>query len=370
MGAPTTLVSVVGARPQFVKLAPIVRALEQHNGCTHRVVHTGQHYDFKMSDMFFEQLELPQPDIDLGVGSASQGAQTGVMLAKLEEYLLHERPAAVLTYGDTNSTLAATLAAAKLHIRVAHVEAGLRSFNRQMPEEINRLVADHCSDRLYAPTPGAYHNLEDENLVDRALLTGDVMLDAIIHNIKLANKKSQALDEYGVENEEFGLVTVHRPVNTTGQALKELLKTLEHIAENHLPLLFLVHPRTRVVLDELRYKPGSDLRLVDPVPYLDIISLIQATAIVITDSGGVQKEAAFLKTPCLTIRDETEWTETVDLGVNKLVGNSGSNLIAAISMSQNPEKIFTRSVQDRIQEHYGSGNAAEIIVRDCLDWMS
>ena len=183
MGDPPTLVSVVGARPQFVKLAPIVSALEQYGGCAHRIVHTGQHYDDKMSATFFEQLELPQPDVDLGVGSASQGAQTGAMLAKLEEYLQQEKPSAVLTYGDTNSTLAATLAAAKLHIPTAHVEAGLRSFNREMPEEINRLIADHCSDRLYAPTPGAMRNLEKENLVDRALLTGDVMLDAINHPI-------------------------------------------------------------------------------------------------------------------------------------------------------------------------------------------
>ena len=370
MGDPPTLVSVVGARPQFVKLAPIVSALEQYGGCAHRIVHTGQHYDDKMSATFFEQLELPQPDVDLGVGSASQGAQTGAMLAKLEEYLQQEKPSAVLTYGDTNSTLAATLAAAKLHIPTAHVEAGLRSFNREMPEEINRLIADHCSDRLYAPTPGAMRNLEKENLVDRALLTGDVMLDAINHNIELANKKSRALDEYGVEEGKFGLVTVHRPVNTTGEALKELLKALESIAESHLPLVFPVHPRTQAVLTELEYKSGAGLQLVDPVPYLDIITLIQAAAVVVTDSGGIQKEAAFLKTPCLTMRDETEWTETVDMGVNRLVGNSGSNLIAAISTSRTREKVFSDSVQDRIQEHYGSGNAAEVIVRDCLNWMS
>ena len=370
MGDPATLVSVVGARPQFVKLAPIVRALEQHRGCTHRIIHTGQHYDAKMSATFFEQLVLPQPDVDLGVGSAGHGAQTAAMLAKLEEYLMHEKPAAMLTYGDTNSTLAATLAAAKLHIPVAHVEAGLRSFNRAMPEEINRLVADHCSDRLYAPTPKAMDNLEKENLVDRALLTGDVMLDAIKHNIELADNKSRALDEYGVRKDTFGLVTVHRPVNTTGIALKVLLKALEYVAEKHLPLIFPVHPRTRVVLEEMGYKPGSALQLVDPLPYLDVITLIKAAAIVITDSGGMQKEAAFLKTPCLTMRDETEWTETVNFGVNRLVGNSGSNLAAAISKYQAAENVFNKSVQKQIQEHYGSGNAAEIIVRDCLDWMS
>lgn len=370
MGDPPTLVSVVGARPQFVKLAPIVRALEKHSNCKHRIVHTGQHYDDKMSGAFFDQLELPQPDVDLGVGSANHGAQTAAMLIKLEEYLLQEKPRAVLTYGDTNSTLAATLAAAKLHVPAAHIESGLRSFNRDMPEEINRLVADHCSDRLYAPTPGAIHNLEKEDLVDRAVLTGDVMLDAVMYNVELANAKSRALEEYGVENSQFGLVTVHRPVNTTGNALRALLKALEFIAENHWPLIFPAHPRTQAVLKELEYRPVARLQIVDPVPYLDIITLIQAATIVITDSGGMQKEAAFLKTPCLTMRDETEWTETIDMGVNRLVGNSGSSLIAAISTSRALEKVFSESVRSRIQEQYGSGNAAEIIVRDCLEWLS
>jgi UDP-N-acetylglucosamine 2-epimerase len=364
------LVSVVGARPQFVKLAPIVRALEKQRNCKHRIVHTGQHYDDKLSGAFFDQLELPKPDVDLGVGSASHGAQTAAMLIKLEEYLLQDKPRAVLTYGDTNSTLAATLAAAKLHIPTAHIEAGLRSFNRDMPEEINRLVADHCSDRLYAPTPGAIHNLEKENLADRAVQSGDVMLDAVIYNVELANAKSQALEEYGVEDCQFGLVTVHRPVNTTGKALRTLLKALEFIAENHLPLIFPAHPRTQAVLQELEYKAGARLQIVDAVPYLDIVTLIQAATVVITDSGGMQKEAAFLKTPCLTMRDETEWTETVDMGVNRLVGNSGSNLIAAFPMSQAPENVFSKSVQQRIEKQYGTGNAAALIVKDCLEWMS
>lgn len=369
MSDESILLSVVGARPQFVKLAPIVRALEKHDGCTHRIVHTGQHYDDRMSAIFFEQLELPRPDIDLGVGSASQGSQTAAMLAKLEEFLLRDKPSAVLTYGDTNSTLAATLAAAKLEIPVAHVEAGLRSFNRKMPEEINRLVADHCSDRLYAPTPNAMENLEQENLSERALLTGDVMRDAINHNIGLAEEKSRALDEFGLEEGGFGLVTVHRPVNTTGTALKSLLEALEEVARHRLPLLFPVHPRTRAVLDELSYKHEARLRLVDPVPYLDVIALIKAAAVVITDSGGMQKEAAFLGTPCLTLRDETEWTETVDMGVNRLVGNSGSSLVAAMAELGGSEDVFGNRVKQQIRKHYGSGNAAEIIVRDCLGWM-
>lgn len=365
-----TLVSVVGARPQFVKLAPIVRAIEQQNGCSHRIVHTGQHYDDKMSTSFFEQLHLPMPDLNLNVGSASHGAQTALMLSRLEEYLLKEKPRALLTFGDTNSTLAAALTAAKLHVPAAHVEAGLRSFNRAMPEEINRLVADHCCDRLYAPTPRAMVNLEKENLVERAVLTGDVMLDAMHDNIAIARAKSQALHEYGLERDKFGLVTVHRPVNTTGEALMTLLNALEHIADNHLALLFPVHPRTQRVLKGLDYQAGANLQLIDPVPYLDIIALIEAAAVVITDSGGVQKEAAFLGTPCLTMRDETEWTETVDLGVNRLVGDNGLNLIEAISTSRCREEIFDKKVQDGIVKHYGTGNAAELIVRDCMEWMS
>jgi len=370
MGASTTLVSVVGARPQFVKLAPIARALNKRDACTHRIAHTGQHYDEEMSASFFQQLEIPTPDINLGVGSASQGAQTAAMLVKLEEYFMGEKPSAVLTYGDTNSTLAATLAAVKLHIPVAHVEAGLRSFNRAMPEEINRLVADHCSDRLYAPTPKAIENLEAENLGNMSILTGDVMLDVMKHNSKLADGKSQVLEQFGVDKHEFGLVTVHRPANTTGDALMLLLNALENVSENHLRLVFPAHPRTQKMLDEMRYKPGAALRIVAPLPYLDIISLMKAATVVITDSGGMQKEAAFLQTPCLTMRDETEWTETVDLGINKLVGNNGSDLVTAISANESPGKLFTNNVSLELKKHYGSGNAADIIVDDCICWIS
>lgn len=365
-----TFLSVVGARPQFVKLAPIARAFAQHQGCTHQIVHTGQHYDDRMSASFFDQLEIPKPDIDLAVGSGGHGVQTAGMLTSLEDHLLEDKPDAVLTYGDTNSTLAATLAASKLHIPVAHIEAGLRSFNRKMPEEINRLVADHCSDRLYAPTPTAMKNLANENLVDRAVVTGDVMLDAINHNIKLATDNSKVLLEYGLTGKAFGLVTVHRPVNTTGQALDELLSALEKVAKSIMPVIFPVHPRAKAVLDEMSYVPGPDLQIVDPAPYLDIITLINGAAVVITDSGGMQKEAAFLRTPCLTMRDETEWTETVDLGVNRLVGNSGSHLVEMMSSVKSSEQVFTDYVCRQLEENYGTGNAAELIVGDCLDWLS
>lgn len=370
MAVAVTLVSVVGARPQFVKLAPISRAIERMPDVVHRVVHTGQHYDDSMSASFFEQLELPRPDLDLGVGSGSHATQTGAMLTKLESYLAEHPPQAVLTYGDTNSTLAATLAASKIHVPVAHIEAGLRSYNRAMPEEINRLVADHCSDRLYAPTPQALRNLGSENLADRAVLSGDVMLDAVLRNIDLAHAGSRALDELGLREKRFGLVTVHRPVNTGGDALAHLLDALEETAA-HLELLFPVHPRTRAMLDTLGYEPPKGLRLLGPLPYLDSILLIQHAAVVITDSGGVQKEAAFLHTPCLTMRDETEWTETVGMGVNRLVGNAASgglaDAVAAVLEAGDP---FDAETLGEIRRQYGSGDAAQMIVRDCIDWLS
>lgn len=364
-----TLVSVVGARPQFVKLAPICRAMALADNIEHLVVHTGQHYDDNMSASFFEQLGMHEPHLNLGVGSGSHAEQTATMLTALESFLRDRRPDALLTYGDTNSTLAATLAATKIHIPVAHVEAGLRSFNRAMPEEINRLVADHCGDRLYAPTPQAMVNLERENLLGRAVLSGDVMFDSVRHNIELARSRSRALEDLDFAAGAFGMVTVHRPVNTTDATLRVLLGVLETTARRHLPLLFPVHPRTRAVLDKLGYKPPPELVILEPLSYLDNICLLEAAAFVITDSGGVQKEAAFLHTPCLTVRDETEWTETVDIGVNHLVGSSGKQLVEAVGAVLAAQNPFDDRALRRIEECYGDGHAAEKIVKDCKTWL-
>ena len=275
----------------------------------------------------------------------------------------------MLTYGDTNTTLAATLAASKIHVPVAHIEAGLRSFNRLMPEEINRLVADHCSDRLYAPTPLAMQNLENENLHDRAILTGDVMLDAILHNVELAEAKSRMLEVLELHSGEFGLVTIHRPVNTVGDALQQLLVALEDTVKLHLPLVFPVHPRTRAVLDEIDYEAPEGLTMLNPLPYLDIISLIRAAAFVITDSGGVQKESLFLHTPCLTTRNETEWTETVDMGVNRLVRNARTELADAVDDVLKAPDIFNDVTFVQIRKHFGDGDAASRIVKDCIEWL-
>lgn len=363
------LISVVGARPQFVKLAPIANAIDGADNAMHQVIHTGQHYDENMSAAFFDELKLPKPDIDLGVGSGSHAEQTGAMLTALEAAFLKESPDAVLVYGDTNSTLAATLAATKIHIPVAHIEAGLRSYDRGMPEEVNRLVADHCGDRLYAPTPRAMTNLETEGLTNRSVLSGDVMLDAVNTNRELAASKSDVLARFGLEPGAFGLVTVHRASNTTGDALTDLMQALEETANKHLKLIFPVHPRTRAMLDELDYAAPDGLTLTDPMPYLDNLSLIEAAALVLTDSGGVQKEAAFLHTPCLTLRDETEWTETVEIGANRLVGGNPEKLDDAVRDTLKAENVFDDAVIRRMIEHYGEGNAAELIVNDCLEWL-
>mgnify|MGYP000318429297 CR=1 FL=1 len=370
MGKRTRIASVVGARPQFVKLAPIIRAAAGRDGVAHRVIHTGQHYDQNMSASFFEQLEMPAPDLDLGVGSGSHAAQTAAMLARLEEDFLDYRPDAVLVYGDTNSTLAATLAASKIHVPVAHVEAGLRSYNRKMPEEINRLVADHCGDRLYAPTPVAMRNLAAENLSGRAVFSGDVMYDAVLHNIELARRSSNVLEALSLSSGGFGLVTVHRPVNTDPEPLQSLLGQLQRVARDQLPLVFPVHPRTRAVIEQIGFRPEGGLQLVEPQPYLDNIRLIEAAAVVITDSGGMQKEAAFLETPCLTMRNETEWVETVEIGVNRLVGDAATGLADSIAEMLQARGIFDEATRRQLRECYGEGNAAGFIVDDCLAWVS
>ena len=362
------LVSVVGARPQFVKLAPVARFLDNEAVAGHQIVHTGQHYDAEMSATFFDQLEIPKPDLDLGVGSGGHGHQTAEMLRKLESHLEDDRPDALIVYGDTNSTLAATLAASKMHIPVAHIEAGLRSFNRKMPEEINRVVADHCSDRLYAPTPQAIANLQKENLIDRALQSGDVMLDAIEFNLELASSRSTALEDNGLSPKQFGLVTIHRPVNTTPEALSKILQGLQAIADHHIALLLPMHPRTRAVLQQIDFSPRGRLKITKPLPYLDLIALIDAAALVITDSGGVQKEAALLNSPCVTMRTETEWTETVEAGVNRLVGNDHAAILAAVSEVLSSKDCFDDDTRRELREIYGNGQAARVICRDLIDW--
>jgi UDP-N-acetylglucosamine 2-epimerase len=305
------------------------------------LIHTGQHYDHNMSALFFKELNIPEPDSNLGVGSGSHGWQTGQMLIRIEESLLKERPDWVLVYGDTNSTLAGALAAVKLHIPVAHVEAGLRSFNRQMPEEHNRVLSDHASDLLFCPTRTAVDNLAAEGLTQGVHLTGDVMYDAVLYNSDLAESRSDVLARLGLDSEEYLLATVHRPSNTdNAQALLGILKAFGDLGE---AVVFPAHPRTRAALDRYGVQSPSNVRLIDAVGYFDMLVLEKNARLILTDSGGVQKEAYFFAVPCATLREETEWTETVVAGWNRLVGSDPEKIVEAVrdlAPSGEPAALF------------------------------
>jgi UDP-N-acetylglucosamine 2-epimerase len=323
------IVSIVGARPQFVKAAPVSRALRQKRGLHEILVHTGQHYDHGMSDVFFRELRIPTPDYNLGVGSGPHGRQTGQMLIHVEEVLAAERPDWVLVYGDTNSTLAGALAAVKLHLPVAHVEAGLRSFNRDMPEEHNRVLTDHAADLLLCPTQTAVDNLAREGIVRGVHLTGDVMYDAVLYNAILAEEHSTILGRLDLGPGGYTLATLHRPSNTDDPArLRAVLAALEELGREA-PVVLPAHPRTRAAMAALGYSPAPGLRVVDPLGYLDMLVLERHARRIVTDSGGVQKEAYFFAVPCLTVRRETEWVETVDAGWNRLVGDDPAGIVRA-----------------------------------------
>ncbi|UWM54321.1 UDP-N-acetylglucosamine 2-epimerase (non-hydrolyzing) [Salinirubellus salinus] len=348
------VLTVVGARPQFVKGFTVSRVLRS----THEevLVHTGQHYDEELSGHFFAELDLPTPDYNLGVGSHSHAEQTARMLAALEEPIAAEEPDVVLTYGDTNSTVAAAMATAKLPPRLAHVEAGLRAGDRSIPEEVNRIVTDHVSDLLFAPTASAVRNLRREGITTGVHDVGDVMYDAMCWARERATDRSGILDELGLEDGQYVLATVHRQRNTEdGSRLETIVSAL---AESPLPVVFPAHPRTVERLHELgRFGKVADaISLVDPVGYLDFVRLLTGAERVVTDSGGVQKEAFFLDVPCVTLREETEWTETVDCGWNVLVGADGSAIREALSRPFDLDP-------DRKPTPFGDGDAADRIVR-------
>jgi len=314
------VVSVVGARPQFVKAAVVNRALGQRSEIEALLIHTGQHYDAEMSKIFFEDLDIAAPDYDLGIGSGSHGSQTGKMLIAIDQVFSQIHPDAVVVYGDTNSTLAGALAAAKLHFPVLHVEAGLRSFNREMPEEINRVLTDHLSDMLFAPTDGAVTNLVREGIDrDQIYKVGDVMYDAALLYAKRAEEKSDILSQLLVNPVSYILVTVHRAQNTDcTERLQVICETLRRLA-GQMPVIFPMHPRTRKVLERSGLLSRlENVRLIDPLGYLDMVMLEKNARLVLTDSGGVQKEAFFYRVPCVTLREETEWVELVELGWNRL----------------------------------------------------
>lgn len=326
--------TVVGARPQFIKAAPVSRELRQNH--QEILIHTGQHYDANMSDVFFEELHIPKPDYNLGIGSGHHGAQTGAILEKVEEVLLKEQPDALLVYGDTNSTLAGALAAAKLHIPVIHIEAGLRSFNRRMPEEINRVLTDHISEWLFCPTDTAVQNLAQEGITKGVYQVGDVMYDAFRFNQELARQKSQVIDQLGLQTKEYILCTIHRAENTDDPSrLKEILTALGKVQKQ---VVLPLHPRTRKIIGEqgLGDLLKENISVIEPVGYLDMIALEVNAWKLVTDSGGVQKEAYFAEVPCITMRDETEWVETVKVGWNILTGAVGEKILSAVETFEPP----------------------------------
>jgi UDP-GlcNAc3NAcA epimerase len=322
------LVSIVGARPQFVKLAVISRAAAACGRAEHQIIHTGQHYDAAMSDVFFRDLEIPPPDHHLGVGSGSHGEQTGEMLKRLEPILAGIHPDWVILYGDTNSTLAGAVVASKLHFKVAHVEAGLRSFNRRMPEEINRIVADHLSDLLLCPTETSLANLRNEGLAPKAVVTGDVMYDASLWGARKAESTGVFADSPW-RDKPFALATIHRAENTDdSKRLAALIEALEQIASGLCPVVLPLHPRTRKVLDQQGWHPRA-LQLIEPLNYLEMLWMERRARMILTDSGGVQKEAYFMNVPCITLRDETEWVETLANNCNVIAGADTAKIVAA-----------------------------------------
>jgi len=353
--------TIFGARPQFIKAAPVGRAFRAA-GLKEIVIHTGQHYDDNMSAMFFDELELPEPDYHLGVGPGTQGRQTGRMLEKIEEVLLSETPDRVLVYGDTNSTLAGALAAAKLHIPLAHVEAGLRSFNRAMPEEINRVLVDHLSDMLLCPSQSAVDNLIGEGITQNVHLIGDVMYDAILYYRSRSGARSKILGALGLAPGTYILATVHRAENSDNpDRLAGIVSALIELARNE-PVVFPIHPRTRRQLENagLLNLPiaDSNFKPIEPIGYLDMIRLEDCARMILTDSGGVQKEAYWLGVPCITLRDETEWVETVRSGWNVVVGAGKERILdAARSFSPPAHRPHL----------YGDGQAAKELVARLLD---
>lgn len=355
------IVTIVGARPQFIKAAAVSREILKHPGRLVEVmVHTGQHYDPNMSQVFFDELEIPAPKYNLEVSGGTHGVMTGRMLEGIEQILLEEKPDWVLIYGDTNSTLAGALAAAKLHIPVAHVEAGLRSFNMRMPEEVNRILADRVSTLLLCPTTIAVENLAREGVTQGVHNVGDVMYDVALYYRERARTSSQILSKLGLCEKGFALATCHRAENTdVPERLMEILSALATIAVD-LPVVFPLHPRTRKLINDHNLEHWlKDLIVVEPLPFLDMVALEQAAKVILTDSGGVQKEAFFYEVPCITMRDETEWVETVALGWNHVVGASKARILEvffSLSSGRTDEKAAP----------YGSGFASRFILEELM----
>lgn len=349
------ILTILGARPQFIKAGSISREIAKYSEITEVIVHTGQHYDANMSDIFFEEMQIPKPDYYLGIGGKSHGAMTGQMIEKIEEVALKENPDWILVYGDTNSTLAGAIVASKLHIPLAHVEAGLRSFNMKMPEEVNRILTDRVSNILFCPTDAAVNNLKNEGFGSfgcTIVKSGDVMQDGAMFYKNVATKPNFNIDT------DYILCTIHRAENTDDAVrLQNILEALDEIAEKK-QVILPIHPRTKKIIDNLGYNT-QNLTVIDPIGYLEMVWLIDHCSLVMTDSGGLQKEAFFFEKPCITLRDETEWIELVENGFNVL---GGADKQTILDLYRSHAFVTNYSI-----DLYGGGHASESIIRGLLN---
>ena len=363
------LITILGARPQFIKAAALSRVIKNNNENSNKkiiesIVHTGQHYDKNMSKIFFDELQLSEAKFNLGINNLSHGAMVGRMIEAIEKILIDECPDLVLVYGDTNSTLAGALASVKCNFQVAHIESGLRSFDRTMPEEINRVITDKISSILFCPSENAVAQLKKEGISNNVFFTGDVSLDNIIHFGKLSEKYSTITKKLKLENSHFALMTCHRPENTDNfENLSVIVDTAAYIS-NKIKLVMPIHPRTKKLLEKMfLIEKLSNVIITEPLSFFDILSLQKKSNLILTDSGGIQKEAFFLKKPCITIRNRSEWIETVEIGVNKLTGPNYENIINAF------EYFLNKDIKEKfIKKPYGEGDAANKIAKKLLEF--
>jgi len=349
------IIIVAAARPNFMKIAPLLKEIKKQKNIKPILVHTGQHYDYQMSGAFFKELNIPKPNYNLGVKAGLHGEQTGKTMIEFEKVCLKEKPDLVIVVGDVNATLACALTAAKLHIKVAHIEAGLRSGDMSMPEEINRILTDHISEYLFCPTETGVKNLKEEGIIKNVYNVGDLMYDAFLQNIKIAKKKSKILRTLNLKPRDYSILTLHRAGNVDNQ--KKIKIIIDAIQKSEEKIIFPIHPRTEKQLKKLKIE-NCKLKIVNPVGYLDMLYLEKNAKKILTDSGGVQKEAYWLKVPCITLRKETEWVETVKNGWNVLVGTNKEKIIRAVK-NFNPKR--------KQQKHFGSGRSAKKIVKILID---
>ncbi len=363
MRGPVKIITVVGARPQFIKAAAVSRVISSDFSgfIQEKIIHTGQHFDENMSKVFFDELSIPKPHYHFDISGGGHGSMTGKMLEAIENVLLQEKPDWLLVYGDTNSTLAGALAAAKLHIPVAHVEAGLRSFNMRMPEEINRILADRVATQLFCPTQTAVNNLAAEGIVQEVYNVGDVMYDVALYYKKRARNESKVFQRLPIKSKSYILATCHRAENTDDKNNLQQILTGLFFASKKMPVVFPLHPRTKKLIESFGLKDFlGNLIVVEPLPFLDMVALEQDAHLILTDSGGVQKEAFFYNVPCITMRNETEWVETVDLGWNYLVGANADLIIGAVDLHEQRPPMRTSSMP------YGNGDASNSILKQMM----